>query len=58
MSVEEKNAAGRWKKAENHFRYVREIAVGDGAMARLLAVRKAEREEGSETGPADLGGEM
>ena len=36
------------------FRYLRGIVVGDGAMARLLAAREAEREEGPEPGPADL----
>ena len=50
--------AGRWQKPEMLFRYLRGIVVGDGAMARLLAAREAEREEGPEPGPADLSGEM
>ena len=58
MSEKGKMQAGRWEKPENLFRYLRGIVVGDGAMARLLAAREAEREEGPETGPADLSGEM
>ena len=63
MSEKGKMDAGRWKKPENLSRYVRGIVVRDGAMARLLAAREAEREagereEGPETGPADLSGEM
>ena len=50
--------AGRWEIPEKPFRYLRGIVVGDGAMARLLAAWEAEREEGPETGPADLSGEM
>ena len=58
MSEKEEMDAGRWKKPENLSRYLRAVAVGKGAVARWRAAREAEREEGPETGPADLSGEM
>ena len=58
QSEKEGMDAGRWQKPENLFRYLRGIADGKGAMARLLAAWEAEREEGPEEGPADLSSEM
>ena len=58
MSEKGKMDAGRWERVETLSRYVQGIVFRDGAMARLLAAREAEREEGPETGPADLSGEM
>ena len=50
--------AGRWQKPENLFRYLGGIAIGKGALARLLIPPEEKPEEGPETGPADLSGEM
>ena len=58
MSVEEKVAAGRWKTVGNRSRYLRVIAAGDGAVARLYAAWKAAEESGPETGPEDVSSEM
>ena len=58
MSVEEKVAADRWKKVGNRSRYLRVIAAGDGAVARLYAAWKAAEESGPETGPKDVSSEM
>ena len=60
MSEKEKVAAGRWEIPEKPFRYryLRAIVDGDSVVARWRAAREAEREEGPETGPADLSGEM
>ena len=46
--------AGRWQKPEMLFRYLRAVANGKGAVARLLIPPKERPEEG----PADLRGEM
>ena len=46
--------AGRWQKPENLFRYLGGIAIGKGALARLLIPP----EERPEEGPADLSSEM
>ena len=58
MSVEEEMDAGRWKTVDTCSRYLRVIAAGDGAVARLYAAWKAEGESGPETGPADVSSEM
>ena len=58
MSVEKKIDAGRWKTVGNRSRYLRVIAAGDGAVARLYAAWKAAEESGPETGPEDVSSEM
>ena len=58
MSEKETMDAGRWQKPDNRFRYLRGFRTGKGAVARWLAAREAEREEGPETGPADLSSEV
>ena len=58
MNEKEKMDAGRWQKPENLFRYLRGIADGKGAVARLLIPPEEKPEERPEEGPADLSGEM
>ena len=54
QSEKEGMDAGRWVKPENVIRYLRAVADGKGAVARLLIPP----EEKPEEGPADLSGEM
>ena len=58
MNEKEKMDAGRWQKPENLFRYLGGIAIGKGALARLLIPPEEKLEERPEEGPADLSSEM
>ena len=58
MSAKGKMDAGRWQNPENLFRYLRAIADGKGAVARLLIPPEEKPEERPEEGPADLSSEM